>query len=270
MWLAGVVALAVGSCTRAPMAPSLPDPSLTLPGPSTHAAPSLTGIVVQGRRVNEPASFADLGEVVDVRVGVSGATGAEIYEWTASLGRIEGSGSAVTWRAPATAGTPLDVTITVKVSGGGGSTTATTRLSLHDSPRELDEISRQFLIDFSNSRLKNVDAIMRNFAPGCYGTADETSQVTNNRQRFTILRWEVGAADTSVNFGGVCPFRSKRGDACTKVKVSWHSFDFKTTGLGTVAGYDWLASFYVPAERRWRLCDSQFDGREVGVTAFIQ
>jgi hypothetical protein len=268
-WLGGVV-LAAASCTRAPMAPTVPALALTGAGPSTGAVPSISGIVAQGRRPHEPANFADLSEVIDLTALVGNATGRETYEWSASLGRVEGSGPVVAWRAPAAASTPLDAMVALKISSSEGTTAASTMISLHDSPKELDGMARQFLIDFSNSRLKNVNAIMRNFAPGCYGTAEETAQVENNRQRFTILRWKVEAAATQVSFGGVCPFRARHGDACTSVKVEWHSFDFQTTGIGTVNGDDWLASFYVPAERRWRLCDSQFDGQQVGVTAFIQ
>lgn len=261
----------VWSCARSPEAPTAPSavPS-SVQGPGVGVAPSVGGLTIQGRRPRQPANFADLGEVVDVSARVTASTGAVTYQWSATLGRTEGSGAAVTWRAPATARTPLEVTITVKVTDAGGTTSASADVSLHDSAKELGEMSRQFLIDFSNTRLQNVSAILRNFAPGCYGTAEEAGQVAANRQRFTILQWSVGDASTQIAFGGVCPFRAKRGDACTSVPALWHSVDFQSKSLGTVTGKDWLASVYVPEERRWRLCDSQFDGKEVGVTAFIQ
>jgi hypothetical protein len=229
----------------------------------------VSGLTVQGRRPRQPANFADLSEAIDVTARVTASMGAVTYEWTASLGTFEGRGASVVWRAPATAPTPVDVSLTVKVSDAGGTTTVSTDLSLHDSVSEIDAMARGFLVDFSNSRLRSVKAIMRNFAASCYGTAEEAAQVEANRARFTILESEIGKARTEVAFGGVCPFRSRKGDACTVAPAFWKSMDFQTVAIGRVAGEDWVASFYVPEERRWRLCDSQFDGQMVGAPVFI-
>ena len=51
-------------------------------------------------------------------------------------------------------------------------------LRLHDSVREVGDMARQFLLDFADSSIRDVAYVMRNFEPGCYGTQDETDQVT--------------------------------------------------------------------------------------------
>ena len=65
-------------------------------------------------------------------------------------------------------------------------------------------MARQFLLDFSDSSIRDVDYIMRNFEPGCYGTADERQQVQDNRHDYRIVESSVGSATTTVGFGGVC------------------------------------------------------------------
>jgi hypothetical protein len=268
--LACGIALAA-SCTHAPLAPTtVPAAAPVANGPGLAAAPSIAGLTAQGRRPRQPANFADLADAIDVTARLTASTGAATYDWTASLGTIVGSGANVVWQAPAVAATPVEVTLTVKVTDAGGTTSASTDVSLHDSSNEIDTLARAFLLDFSNSRLRSVSAIMRNFAPSCYGTDEEARQVAANRERFTILQWHVGAARTEVAFGGVCPFRNRKGDACTVVPVRWKSIDFRLGAVGSVEGDDWVASFYMPDERRWRLCDSQFDGQALGAPSFIQ
>src|SRR4029453_17641280 len=135
---------------------------------------------------------------------------------------------------------------------------------------EIGDLSRQFLLDFSNSSL-SVDYVMRNFEPGCYGTEDETEDVTENRENFTILESNVGAAGTAVGFGGACVFRRRPGDACSRVPVYWRSQAKKdlydTRGrlvlrkgeISIATGVDQLAAMYYSKQKRWRLCDSAFD-----------
>ncbi len=243
------------------------------PAPA-NALPVIDSIAAQGRRLREPASFADLGEAIDIsaRVRDEETPVAELeFAWTATAGTVEGTGAAVVWRAPAAFATPGDVTISLKVTERFGypgaakiysqEVASSTAVSLHDSPKELNEMARQFLLEFSDSNIRDVSTIMRNFIPGCYGTQDERNQVTENRRRYRIIESSVGEAQTTVNFGGVCPYDAKRGDACTAVPVYWKSIDLDFNATEAVRGTDWLASFYVPATRRWGMCDSSFQGR---------
>ncbi len=274
VWLAGAAVLLLAACGGSPSGPgsvSQPPPSVTPPAPP-NALPVIEAVTAQGRRTREPASFADLGETIDVSARVkddeTAVTDLE-YEWGASTGTFEGAGAKVAWRAPDALTTPVDVTLTLKVTerfgypGGAKvysqNVSGTVDVSVHNSAKEIGEIGRQFLLDFSDSSIRDISSIMRDFIPGCDGTKQETDEVTENRRRYKIIDSSVGEATTSVNFGGVCHYRAKRGDACTAVPVYWKSIDLDYNVTESVRGTDWLASFYVPATKRWGLCDSQFE-----------
>lgn len=271
--LACVVTIAA-ACGGSPTGPG-PAPD---PGPVVTNTPPVIGkFTVQGTRANEPPSFADVSEEVPISVEVTDAE-SQIndlkFNWSAAVGTFSGTGRSVIWKAPAEVQVPTDVTINVEVvetyvSQGksiDNKPTGSTTLSLHDSAKEVGEMARLFLLDFSVSVLTDVPYIMRNFQPGCYGTAEETGQVADNRQNFKIIRWSVDPASTTVNFGGICPFRSKRGDACSRVRTFWESqvlrdvSGYKKGETTTASGVDHIAAFYYPEQKRWRLCDSQYEG----------
>jgi hypothetical protein len=256
-----------------------------LPAAPPNNRPVIESITAQGRRAKEPPAFADLLEPIDLvaRVRDDETALADLeLQWTATAGSFEGTGSNVTWRAPSTAQTPVPVTLSLKViekygyPGGAKvyqqDVSSSVMISLHDSVKEVGEMAKQFLLDFSDSSVRDVSYIMRNFQPGCYGTADETIQVTENRRRYRIVEWRVGDASTSINFGGVCRYGARRGDACTAVPVTWKSVDLDANNaVGSVSGTDWVASLYYPDQQRWRLCDSSFDGhKDANMRAFIR
>jgi hypothetical protein len=147
--------------------------------------------------------------------------------------------------------------------------TGSTTVSLHNSIQEVSDLARQFLLDFSSSSL-SVDYVMRNFEPGCYGTEAEASDVADNRQDFTLIESNIGAATNTVAFGGACSYRNSPGDARARVPVFWRSrakrdlYDSRGNrvlreGEITVAtGIDQVAAMYYPSQKRWRLCDSAF------------
>jgi hypothetical protein len=201
------------------------------------------------------------------------------FNWSCPVGTFSGSGAAVTWRAPATAQiTPIDIALTLEVvetyrSQGRNvenRVTGSTTVSLHNSIQEVSEMSRQFLLDFSDSTV-SVAQVMRNFEPSCYGTPLETSDVTENRRDFTIIESNIGPAATSVGFGGACGFRRRAGDACSRVPVFWRSrakqdlYDargrlvLRKGEVTTASGVDQVAAMYYPSRKRWALCDSAFD-----------
>ncbi len=101
--------------------------------------------------------------------------------------------STVTWRAPADATTPKSIVLTVKVSDpGSNSTTGTVTVSLHDSRKEVGDLSRQFLLDFSDSK-NDAAFVVRNFSksPRCEADRDEEfNEIDANRKtyRITVLR----------------------------------------------------------------------------------
>jgi hypothetical protein len=233
---------------------------------------------VQTTRANAPADFANVNDEVQISVVVTDpepSTTELKYNWSAAVGTFSGTGRSVIWKAPATVTSLNDVNINLEVvetyvSQGKNvenKVTGSTALSLHDSVKEVGDMARQFLLDFSDSNITQIPFIMRNFEPGCYGTDAETRDVTANRENFDIKQSNVDEATTTINFNGTCPFPgrpSPRGDACSLVRTYWVSIakrDFDTTKKGDVSiasGIDHVAAFYYPAQKRWRLCDSQY------------
>jgi len=224
-----------------------------------------------------------VNDELEISVGVTDAESqvADLkFNWSAPVGSFIGSGAKVNWKAPSDAATPMEVTLSVEVvetyTSQGKSVenkaSGSTKVMLHNSVREVSELSRQFLLDFSVSAIP-VDQVMRNFQQGCYGTAEETQQVANNRRDFSIVQSFVDTvARTFINFKGRCPFRQKDGDACSRISVRWESraitnvYDTFTGALvfrpgdpTTAWGVDQLAANYYPDQKRWKLCDSQFE-----------
>jgi hypothetical protein len=209
------------------------------------------------------------------------------FNWSAAEGTFSGTGSSVIWKAPATIQAPtelminLEVVETYKSQGKSvdNKVTGSAPLSLHDSVREVGDMARQFLLDFSDSTLTDIPYIMRNFQPDCYGTAAETSQVTDNRRNFRIIEWRVDPATTTISFGGLFPFPLRppqRGDARALVRTFWRStvlrtFEDLTAGQEKIAnGIDHVAAFYYRDQKRWRLCDSQYEGSDPSTLRAIQ
>ncbi len=198
------------------------------------------------------------------------------FNWSAPVGTFSGTGPTVTWQAPAQIAASSDVVLTLEVVERYGtapntqenrvSNTAT--LSLHNSVKEVGDMARQFLLDFSDSSIRNVDVIMRNFGnastcPDPNEVVHEREDVSGDREKYQIVSSRIGSARVTVNFGGSCPFRFKRGDACAVVPSYWQSMDLKTKVVGAVDGDDIVASSYSAASRRWWLCASDYDGKSV-------
>jgi hypothetical protein len=284
-WVLYALALAAGACssgtpTNPSSGPPVTTPPVVDPGPVVNNTPPVIGkFTVQGTRTNEPPSFADVSENVPVTVIVTDAEspiGSLKFNWSSPIGTFSGSGPSVIWKAPAQVDAPTLVTLSLEVvetyTSQGKSienkVSASTVVSVHDSIKEVGDMSRQFLLDFSDSNIPTA-TVMRNFQPGCYGTDEEAGQVTTNRQDLRITAWTVDLPTTSVGFGGFCPIPTRnpvRGDACSHMHTDWHSvairdLDWLAKGQSTDAhGVDYLSAFYYPDQNRWRLCDSQYIG----------
>jgi hypothetical protein len=291
-------AILIAACSGTP--PTTPTPPTgggggpTTPPPNN--LPVIDSITIQGTRSKEPANFADLGESVPVVAKVhDDETAADQleYQWTATTGTFTGTGASVVWMAPAAATTPADVTITLKLvekygyPGGplnfSHDVSGNQTLSLHDSAGEVGGMARQFLLDFSDSTIRDVPYIMRNFTNAtkacAKGKANETDDVTNNRVNYFIKQWSVGQPAVSVIFSTVCPFRQKGADACAQVAVDWVSTrltkpeDPGGTPLGGtehVLGIDQVTAIYVAEQKKWGLCESDFNGRKALYSNFIR
>jgi hypothetical protein len=113
--------------------------------------------------------------------------------------------------------------------------------------------------------------VMKDFSSTCPGTAAETFDVARNRCTFIITLHSVGNTTPTIAFGGQCPFRGRRADACAVIDVRWESTVrsdanscplnevILTPGAREIAeGVDQVTAVYEAGE--WRLCDSDFIG----------
>lgn len=259
------------------------------PNPPANTQPVIETITVQGTRPRQPANFADLGELIPVSAKVRDAETAVdqlVYAWTATAGTFSGSGANVTWQAPATAPvavqglTPATVTITLTVTEKYGhpgqplsfeqSVWTTVNVALHDSAKEVGDMSRQFLLDFSDTNNKNADHIMRNFGtpaicPEPGELAAERDDVIRHFTFFRMQNFNIGAAAVTVNFGGSCqvPNGARKGDACARVPVFWDSIDIRDNTRAPNSGINIIAAAYALQDARWFLCASNYDGRNL-------
>ena len=266
------------SCGGSPNGPgSVPPPPGDAVTPPPNAAPTIHSIAVHGSRVNEPANFADVNEIVQVTADVKDeetSTDKLEFNWSAPLGTFSGTGPSVTWQAPGEAPGPTAVVLTLEVLERYGTApnasehrvAGAATVSLHDSVKEVGDMARQFLLDFSDSNLRDVDYIMRNFGnastcPDVREVENERADVLKDRRDFQIVSFRIGAPRVTVNFGGSCPFRFKRGDACAVVPSYWQSVELATKSVGAVDGDDILAAAYSGEGSRWWLCSSDYDGR---------
>jgi hypothetical protein len=257
------------------------------PNPPANTQPVIETMTVQGTRARQPANFADLGESIAVSAKVRDdetAVDQLVYDWTATAGSFSGTGANVTWQAPATAPeaveglTPATVTITLTITekfGHPGGPLAfeqsvwnTVSVALHDSAKEVGDMSRQFLLDFSDTNIKDASYVMRNF--GSAAVCPEPDEVIKERDdvvtNFTFFRMQnfnIGAPSVTINFGGTCPVRGRLGDACATVPVFWDSIDTRNNVRTPTSGFDIIAAAYSRKDSRWFLCASSYEGRNL-------
>jgi len=132
----------------------------------------------------------------------------------------------------------------------------------------IGSLARQFLFDFSDSGIRDVSYILRNFSDRCPdGKANETNDVAFNRQHFIINSSSIGSASVSVDFVGTCPFRLRRADACALVPAEWASTSLDDNSKTRVIGTDQVTAVYDPNRQRWGLCDSDFDGHNATLSS---
>jgi hypothetical protein len=239
-----------------------------LPGAFTYdadTAPVISSVTAQGTRPNEPKNFADLDEEVAVTAVVADPDTAPdrlTFEWTADVGTFSGSGATVTWRAPADAATPKPIVLNVKVSDpGSNNTTGTVTVSLHNSRKEVGDLSREFLLDFSDSS-KPASFVVRNFTKSLRCEADrdeEFNEVDANRNTYRITSSSIGPATVNIGFAShPCSYLPRDGDACASVPSRWDSVCAPgvTCTPGRTQGIDYVTAVF--EDSQWRLCASYF------------
>jgi hypothetical protein len=254
-----------------------------LPGAFTYLAvsgeaPVIASIVAHGARPNEPVNFADAGEEITITATVADPdTPPEqlVFQWTADTGTFTDTGATVKWHAPSDATTPASITLSLNVADNtGNSATSSTTISLHDSAKEVGNLARDFLLDFSDSS-RPASFVVRNFSksPRCEGERDaEFSQIEENRRLYRITSSSVGAAKVNVQFGSQpCSYVPRNGDACAAVPATWDSVCVTADPAcipGRSDGTDYVTAVY--EESQWRLCASYFQPHGAARPSFIR
>jgi hypothetical protein len=250
----------VAACSGSSTSPSDPPPP-----PPVNAQPVVTSIFAKGTLPREPAQYATLGETVNVTATVTDAetpVSQLTYAWSSSVGGTFGASAATTtWTAPATlsGATPVNATLTLTVTERVDATrnnvvTSTTVVDLHDSPKEVGDLARLFLEDFSKQLAP--DIVMRNFSNSCPTTADERQDVINQQTAVQVISYDLGQPTTMVPFSGVCPFRNRAGDACSNISVRWVSRIKSTGAISNSSGIDQVTAVF--ENGAWKLCASDY------------
>lgn len=257
------LALAMAACGGSPTQPGPPPPP---PPPVVNQLPVINSITATATRVEVDTDVTFTAAVSDAETPLAQLR----FDWKTDIGSITGTGPSVSLRVPKGTATPADALVTLTVvetyqSAGGvrvdNSVTGTApRVRVHDSVKEVGDMSRQFLIDFSTTSLKDWQVVMRNFkASACPQPGEfeaEKIDVINHYTNFSMQSYEIGPASVSVRFGGVCPYAGRLGDACAAVPVYWDSINLVDSTRKPTRGVDHISAAYSATDSRWWLCSS--------------
>ena len=254
-----------------------------LPGAFNYLAvsgepPVIASIVARGMHPNEPVNFADTGEEITVTATVEDPdTPPEhlAFQWTTDTGTFTETGATVKWHAPSDATTPATITLSLSVADNtGNSASSSTTISLHDSVKEIGNLARDFLLDFSDST-KPAGVVVRNFSksPRCERERDaEFDQIDENRRLYRITSSSVGDAKVNIQFASQpCSYVPRNGDACAVIPATWDSICVGADSAckpGRSEGTDYVTAVY--EESQWRLCASYFQPHGTARPNFIR
>jgi hypothetical protein len=268
-WLGSVaIAFVITSCGSTPAGPGPVTPPSTQPPPTppVNVPPTIDSIAIGVNR-------AEVGDDVTVTATVSDPETAITdlqFAWSADAGTFSGEGPSVKWRPPSEGVTPADYTMRLTVTETYGvadangvrpknvvSATSAGSVRVHNSPKEIGDMSLTFLRDFANSAIP-ADVAVRDFSDSCPGKAEERTNVADNRIHYEVLSASLNLVNASV--------ATNRMTGNAKVACGFNSLvkacqaDRPTCKVGSVekvAGDCVLTSVY--EQRRWWLCDSHFE-----------
>ncbi len=271
VWLAASFVCSCGGSSNSPTPVTQPpSPGPPSSGPSVNVAPVVESISASSDHVEVDNEITLTATVKDQETPVDQLK----YEWKAAAGSFTGEGASVKWRAPKDVKTPADYEITLVVTESYGvpdssgtrqqnvTTASVPGVRVHNSPKELGDLSLQFLSDFANSTI-SASTCVRDFSDSCRGKQDERGDIEANRVHFEILSSSLSLRSVTVASGGLsanmtvaCSFTSriKACDAGDKACV--------VGDVGTAKGDCILTGKY--ENRRWWLCDSHFAGKLLG------
>jgi hypothetical protein len=261
--VAVAAAAALASCGGGSNSQPISPGPITQPVTPPNTPPVIESIVASASRTEVEADVTLTATVRDAETAVSLLR----FEWKADVGTITGEGPSVKWRAAKGATTPSDQTIrlTVTETYGAGLQNVVNGTSpairLHDSQKELGELSLGFLGDFANSSV-SPSACVREFSDSCRGKAAEKGDIESNREHFVIMGSALRLKSVAVHESGLranmtvgCSFTSRI------IKCEPGSSGCVVGSVGTVAGDCLLTGVY--EQGRWWLCDSNFNGAVV-------
>ena len=248
---------AASACGGSGSQPVSPGP-ISQPIASVNTPPVIETIVASASRTEVDTDVTLTATVRDSETAVSQLR----FEWKADIGTITGEGASVKWRAAKGVTTPSDQTIRLTVTEPYGTgqqnvvNGSSPVIRLHDSQKELGDLSLAFLGDFANSSV-SPSTCVRNFSDSCAGKAEEKSDIESNREHFAItnssLRLQsvrVGTSGLTADMSVACSFTSRI------VKCEPGSVGCVVGSVGTVAGDCALTAVY--EQQRWWLCTSNF------------
>jgi hypothetical protein len=194
------------------------------------------------------------------------------FAWKADAGTISGEGASVKWRAPKDAQTPADYEITLTVTETYGTPDASgvrpqnvsaaksPVIRVHNSPKELGDMSMRFLSNFADSTVSTATCL-DDFSDSCRGKGEEKVDIDHNRAYYRVLVWSldlksvlVSSSRSSANMTVACSFTS-RVESCSPSGPNVPACN-KIGSIESVKGDCNLTAVY--EQKRWWLCDSRF------------
>ena len=267
----GLLLSGCGSSSNSPTPVSQLPPSLPpSAGPSVNLAPVIDSIAVSSERVEVDSEVALTANVKDDETPVDQLK----FEWKADAGTFSGDGPSAKWRAPKDIKTPADYQITLTVtepygipdSSGVRPQNVTSvpgpSIRVHNSSKELGDMSVQFLSEFAKSSIPASECL-RDFTDSCQGKTEERGDIEANRVHYDILDSSLTLRSVSANLGSGTAKVTVACSFTSKTKVCDPGDKLCVVGdVGTVRGDCILTGKY--EDKRWWLCDSHFAGRLIG------
>jgi len=267
----------VAGCGGASSSPTpVPKTPTVSSGPSVNLAPVIDSITLSSDRVEVDNEITLTANVTDAETPIDQLK----FEWKAPAGTFTGDGATVKWRAPKDIKTPADYTITLTVTeaygapNGSGvrqqnvSSATAPVVRVHNSNKELGDLSLQFLSDFANSSIP-ASTCVRDFSYSCRGKTDERGDIESNRVHFDILSSSLTLRSVTVASNGLSANMTVACSFTSRIKVCDSGDKSCVVGdVGTAHGDCILTGKY--EDRRWWLCDSHFIGKlAAGLRSFF-
>lgn len=254
----------VYACGGSPTNPGPPPP----PPPPPNQAPVVESISSDVSRLEVGTEVIFTATVRDAETPISQL----LFEWAADAGTFSGAGASISWRPPDNATTPADfvIRLTVREPYGtappGGErpehrvTANSNPVRVHNSPKELGDMTMRFLGDFANSSV-SPDTCVREFSDSCPEKAVERKEIEGNRRDYQILSSSLRLREVTVSSDRMhaqiranCAFTSRVLACVPDTSVP----NCSVGATERVDGDCLLTAIY---ERdRWWLCDSKFQG----------